>query len=129
MPWCVGVRISMYTLERHEHSRESPTDSNQDDQETGAPLLSGMAKRTGTVQKRRFRGIEHIQNSFSTVRMPEQWNRLPREFVEIPSLETFQSPLIWSWSIYFWGQMDHVTSRSFFQPQLRFYEWKCLQDP
>lgn len=82
-----GVRISVYALMGHEHSGESPTDSNQDDQETGATLMSGMAKRAGTVQKRSAREIECIQNYFSTVRMTEQCNRLPQRFCGVSILE------------------------------------------
>ncbi|KGL76305.1 hypothetical protein N309_03017, partial [Tinamus guttatus] len=35
----------------------------------------------------------HIRKNFLTVRVPEHWNRLPKEAVESPSLEIFQTHL------------------------------------
>ncbi|KFQ11612.1 hypothetical protein N330_14019, partial [Leptosomus discolor] len=34
-----------------------------------------------------------IRKNFFTVRVAEHWNRLPREAVESPSLETFETRL------------------------------------
>ncbi|KFV73005.1 hypothetical protein N308_11263, partial [Struthio camelus australis] len=35
----------------------------------------------------------NLRKNFLTVRVPEHWNRLPREVVESPSLEIFKSHL------------------------------------
>ncbi|KGL72796.1 hypothetical protein N309_01381, partial [Tinamus guttatus] len=35
----------------------------------------------------------NLRKNFSPVRVPEHWNRLPREGVEAPSLEIFQTRL------------------------------------
>ncbi|KFV76104.1 hypothetical protein N308_02039, partial [Struthio camelus australis] len=35
----------------------------------------------------------NLRQSFFPVRVPEHWNRLPREVVESPSLEMFQTRL------------------------------------
>ncbi|KGL75542.1 hypothetical protein N309_03694, partial [Tinamus guttatus] len=35
----------------------------------------------------------NLRKNFLTVRVPEHWNRLPREVVESPSLEIFQTRL------------------------------------
>ncbi|KGL78395.1 hypothetical protein N309_11338, partial [Tinamus guttatus] len=35
----------------------------------------------------------HMRKNFFTVRVSEHWNRLPREAVESPSLEIFQTRL------------------------------------
>ena len=35
---------------------------------------------------------------FSTIRVVKQWNRLPREVVDDPSLETFKIRLDWALS-------------------------------
>jgi len=35
----------------------------------------------------------NMRKNFLTVRVTEQWNRLPREAVEPPSLETFKTCL------------------------------------
>ncbi|KGL73656.1 hypothetical protein N309_10428, partial [Tinamus guttatus] len=35
----------------------------------------------------------HVRKNFFTVRVTEPWNRLPREVLEAPSLEIFQTCL------------------------------------
>ncbi|KFQ21354.1 hypothetical protein N331_09962, partial [Merops nubicus] len=35
----------------------------------------------------------NMRKNFFTVRVPERWNRLPREVVESPTLETFKTHL------------------------------------
>ncbi|KFV88340.1 hypothetical protein N308_15614, partial [Struthio camelus australis] len=35
----------------------------------------------------------NLRKNFFTVRVPEHWNRLPREVVESPSLEIFKTRL------------------------------------
>ncbi|KGL76302.1 hypothetical protein N309_03014, partial [Tinamus guttatus] len=35
----------------------------------------------------------NLRKKFLTVRVPEHWNRLPREVVESPSLEIFKTRL------------------------------------
>ncbi|KFR15052.1 hypothetical protein N306_05023, partial [Opisthocomus hoazin] len=39
-----------------------------------------------------------IRRKFYTTRVVEHWNRLPREAVEAPSLETFKASLDWALS-------------------------------
>jgi len=48
------------------------------------------------LQERRFRLDE--RKMFSTIRVVKQWNRLPREVVDDPSLETFNIRLDWALS-------------------------------
>ncbi|KGL81102.1 hypothetical protein N309_15142, partial [Tinamus guttatus] len=35
----------------------------------------------------------HMRKNFLTVRVPEPWNRLPREVEKLPSLEIFKTHL------------------------------------
>ncbi|KFZ66146.1 hypothetical protein N321_07668, partial [Antrostomus carolinensis] len=43
------------------------------------------------LEHRRF--CLNLRRNFFTVRVPEPWDRLPREGVESPSLETFKTRL------------------------------------
>ncbi|KFZ65858.1 hypothetical protein N321_08709, partial [Antrostomus carolinensis] len=43
------------------------------------------------LEQRRF--CLNLRRNFFTVGVPEHWNRLPREGVESPSLETFKTCL------------------------------------
>jgi len=43
------------------------------------------------LENRKF--LTNMQKNFSTVRMMEDWNRLPREVVESPFMEIFRTHL------------------------------------
>ncbi|KGL78426.1 hypothetical protein N309_02039, partial [Tinamus guttatus] len=65
-------------------------------EEDGAGLFSLVATdRTGgngwKLKHQNFH--RNLRKNFSTVRVPEHWNKLPREVVESPSLEIFKTRL------------------------------------
>jgi len=51
-----------------------------------------------------------IRKKFFTVRVVKHWNRLPREVVEAPSLETFQARLDGALSNLVWLKMSLLTA-------------------
>jgi len=51
-----------------------------------------------------------IRKKFFTLRVVKHWNRLPREVVEAPSLETFKTRLDGALSNLVWLKMSLVTA-------------------
>jgi len=56
------------------------------------------------IREGRFR--LDIRKKFFTMRVVKLWNRLPREVVEAPSLETFKARLDWALSKLVWWKMS-----------------------
>jgi len=71
-----------------------PEEGHKNDPRDGTPLLRGKAVATGqeikflNLKKGRFR--LDVKKKFLTVRVVKHWNRLLREEVDAPSLETFK---------------------------------------
>ena len=65
----------------------------------------------------------HVRKRSFTVRVVRNWNRLPRDAVDDPSLETFKprldqamSNMIWlRVSLFIAGQLDQITFKGPFQ--------------
>jgi len=55
-------------------------------------------RRSNSFKLREGRLRLDIRRKFYTTRVVEHWNRLPREAVEAPSLETFKASLDWALS-------------------------------
>ena len=79
-------------INMHKYLKEECTDR-------GGRLFSVVpSDRTGgNGHKRKHRRfLLNMRKHFVTVRVTEQWHRLPREVVESPLLEIFQSQRMWS---------------------------------
>ena len=95
-------------------------------QEDGAKLFSVVSsdRTRGNGHKLKQKKLQlKMRKNFFTLRVTEPWHRLPREVVESPSLEIFQTRLdavlcSLLWVTLLWQGLGWVTHRGPFQPLL-----------
>lgn len=77
-------------------------------------LLGAAEQSTGDNRQRLTHGKFHMNMmaNFFTVRVTEHWNRLPREAVDYPSLETFKNSLLASCAMCFRTALPEQRART-----------------